>query len=75
MNDESPAPASSRRRFLNQGTAAVMGGVLCGAPGIVSAAPKRARKDGVAELPWPWTKIDAMEAGSRAFRYYHDVGG
>lgn len=75
MIDDKPAPPCSRRRFLNSGAAVMMGGVLCGAAGVASAAPKQKRKCEVAELPWPWAKIDPMEAGSRAYRYYHDVGG
>jgi hypothetical protein len=31
--------------------------------------------DAPPDLPWPWSKIDPMEAGSRAYRYYHDIGG
>lgn len=26
-------------------------------------------------LPWPWKKLDPMEAGQRAFNYYHEKGG
>jgi hypothetical protein len=26
-------------------------------------------------LPWPWKKLDPMEAGRRAFNYYHEKGG
>ncbi len=26
-------------------------------------------------LPWPWKKLDPMEAGKRAFRLYHEKGG
>jgi len=31
--------------------------------------------DAAPALPWPWLKIDPMEAGSRAYRFYHDIGG
>ena len=26
-------------------------------------------------LPWPWKKLDPMEAGRRAFLSYHENGG
>ncbi|MCF6266340.1 MAG: hypothetical protein L3J57_07325 [Desulfuromusa sp.] len=26
-------------------------------------------------LPWLWKKLDPMEAGKRAFNYYHEKGG
>lgn len=68
----------SRRSFLNAGAHLIGGGVIGGVAGAVLAeppAPSRAPGTGPAELPWPWAKIDPMEAGSRAFRYYHDAGG
>jgi hypothetical protein len=74
MAEESNRVSCSRRRFLNGGAAFVAGGLIGSATGMVSAASKRPQQ-GTAELPWPWAKIDPMEAGSRAFRYYHDAGG
>lgn len=64
----------SRRNFLNTGGAFLAGG-LVGAAAAGSPKARGASKSAVAELPWPWAKIDPMEAGSRAYRYYHDVGG
>jgi hypothetical protein len=68
----------SRRGFLNAGAQLIGGGVIgCAASAVLagSTAPSRAPGSGPAELPWAWAKIDPMEAGSRAFRYYHDAGG
>ena len=74
MGDDGNSSACSRRRFLNGGAAFVAGGLIGSATGVVSAAAKRPSRE-MAELPWRWAKIDPMEAGSRAFRYYHDAGG
>ena len=74
MGDDSNRASCSRRRFLNDGAAFVAGGLIGSAAGMVSAEAAQP-KPGTAELPWPWAKIDPMEAGSRAFRYYHDAGG
>lgn len=74
----SNASRPSRRRFLNAGACLLGGGVVGCAAGTAFAgpsAPPRAPGSGPAELPWAWAKIDPMEAGSRAYRYYHDVGG
>jgi hypothetical protein len=75
MSDDKPATAPSRRGFLNSGAAFLTGGVICSAVGIPAAAARRTAKPETAELPWSWATIDPMEAGSRAFRFYHDVGG
>jgi len=74
MGDDSNSASCSRRRFLNGGSAFVAGGLIGSATGLASAGVKRPHRE-MAELPWPWVKVDPMEAGSRAFRYYHDAGG
>lgn len=74
MGDDSNSSACSRRRFLNGGAAFVAGGLIGSATGMVSAASKRPPR-GTAELPWPWAKIDPLEAGRRSFRNYHEHGG
>jgi hypothetical protein len=74
MGDDSNSSACSRRRFLNGGAAFVAGGLIGSATGMVSAASKRPQQ-GTAELPWPWAKIDPLEAGRRSFRNYHEHGG
>jgi hypothetical protein len=74
MGDDSNRSACSRRRFLNGGAAFVAGGLIGSATSMVSAASKRPQR-GTAELPWPWAKIDPLEAGRRSFRNYHEHGG
>ena len=64
----------SRRRFLRSGGALLAGGVIACASAYASSQPKPSAEAPPA-LPWPWSKIDPMEAGSRAYRYYHDIGG
>jgi hypothetical protein len=74
MADDSTRRPCSRRSFLNGGAAFVAGGLIGSAAGMASAAaaqPNRA----AAELPWPWAKIDPMEAGRRSFHNYHEKGG
>jgi hypothetical protein len=41
---------------------------------MVSAEAAQPRPER-AELPWPWAKIDPMEAGRRSFHNYHEHGG
>lgn len=64
----------SRRGFFKSGGALLAGGIIGCAPGLVSSTSKRPA-DAPPALPWKWGKIDPMEAGSRAYRYYHDIGG
>ena len=73
MGDNSHSAPCSRRGFLNGGAAFVAGGLIGSATSLASGAKRPSLE--TAELPWPWAKIDPMEAGSRAFRYYHDAGG
>lgn len=74
MSDESTSEPCSRRRFLNGGAAFVAGGLIGSATGLASAAAARPNPQ-MAELPWPWAKIDPLEAGRRSFRNYHAHGG
>ena len=64
----------SRRGFLKIGGTFLAGGMIGCAPGLVSPRTKKTA-DAPPALPWEWGKIDPMEAGSRAYRYYHDIGG
>ena len=61
----------TRREFL---------GALClGAVGAASAAaavaPAPASNAAAPPLPWQYRKLDAEEAGRRAYRFYHEKGG
>ncbi|MBU0729274.1 MAG: hypothetical protein KKA70_05980 [Proteobacteria bacterium] len=67
----------SRRSFLNTAGAAAAGGLLVAAGGgllsgkeATAAAPPTAPP-----LPWKYSKLDADEAGKRAYKNYHAKGG
>lgn len=73
--EEKHAVGVNRRRFLVATGVAVATSALAGhavmaemgkTEQVVSAAPA---------LPWPWKKLDPMEAGRRAYSYYHEKGG
>jgi anaerobic selenocysteine-containing dehydrogenase len=74
MSDDSTSTSCSRRGFLNGGAAFVAGGLIGSAAGLVSSAAAQPSRE-TAELPWPWAKIDPMEAGRRSFHNYHEKGG
>lgn len=74
MGDGKPPTGYSRRRFLKSGGALLAGGVIGCASANAFSQPKPSA-DAAPALPWPWRKIDPMEAGSRAYRFYHDIGG
>ncbi len=74
MDQEKPVPSRARRRFLSSGASALAGGLVAGAAyGSVATNPPAPGSS--PPLPWTWRPIDPMEAGSRAYRYYLDVGG
>jgi hypothetical protein len=64
----------SRRRLLKSAGALLTGGLIGCASMNFSASSKKTPEPAPA-LPWSWSKIDPMEAGSRAYRFYHDIGG
>ena len=67
-------PGYSRRRFLKSGGALLAGGVIGGASANAFSQSKPSA-DAPPALPWPWGKIDPMEAGSRAYHIYLEAGG
>jgi hypothetical protein len=75
MDAEKPGSYRSRRRFLRGGASALAGGLVGGAAYAAVAAPSSRKAGSSPALPWAWRRVDPMEAGSRAYRYYHDVGG
>lgn len=63
----------SRRKFMEGAGILVAGGILGYGTSLASVPPPTA---GTAPpLPWKWVKLDPMEAGSLAYRYYLDIGG
>lgn len=75
MEDAKPVPVRSRRRFLSSGVSALAGGLVGGAAYASAPATTAPSPGSSPALPWKWQHIDPMEAGSRAYRYYHEVGG
>ena len=64
----------SRRQLLKSAGTLLAGGVIGCASINFSASPKPAA-DAPPTFPWPWTKIDPMEAGSRSYHFYLKAGG
>ncbi|MDY0041007.1 MAG: twin-arginine translocation signal domain-containing protein [Desulforhabdus sp.] len=74
MADVETRTVYSRRRFLKSGGALLAGGVIgCASTNALSQSKQSA--EAPPPLPWNWGRIDPTEAGSRAFRFYHDLGG
>ena len=72
--DKETQTGYSRRNFLKSGSAVLAGGMIIGSSALASATSQNPA-DAPPALPRPWRKNDPMEAGSRAYRYYHDIGG
>jgi hypothetical protein len=74
MGDRKTPKRYSRRRFLKSGGALLAGGLVGGGATNALSQAKQTT-DAPPALPWPWGKIDPMEAGSRAYHIYLDAGG
>ena len=57
------------RRTMLVGTGALLAG------GVAGRATAQEGPQTAPELPWPWTKIDPMEAGERTYNAYLTQGG
>lgn len=75
MSNAKETTGFSRRRFLKSIGAVLLVGGISGGASIVSSTEARKSTSTAPPLPWNWARIDPMEAGSRAYRYYHDLGG
>lgn len=76
-NEQRTSGSVSRRRFIASAGMVVAGGALAGTA-LAAAELGKAKEPAPtapAALPWPWPKLDPMEAGKRAFQYYHLKGG
>jgi len=62
------AGVCSRRRILT-GSAMLLAGGIVGRISNAVGAPKPA-VDKAPPLPWKWVKLDPLEAGRRAYRFY-----
>jgi hypothetical protein len=57
------------RRGLLLGSGSLLVGGIAGRSTVVEAAPQ-APSAAAPPLPWQWTRIDPMEAGTRAYQTY-----
>lgn len=58
----------SRRRVLTGSAMLLAGGIVGRISNAVGATKPAADK--APPLPWKWTKLDPLEAGRRAYRFY-----
>lgn len=70
MADNFPKADPSRRWLIKSG-GILLAGSLVGCDSVNTSRSAQTPP----ELPWHWSRIDPMEAGSRAFRAYHEKGG
>ena len=78
LNKQETKPRRYSRRDMLAGSAALlMTGVVGGAMGAYAAVVPV--NDGTSSdappLPWKWVKLDPLEAGQRAYRFYLEKGG
>lgn len=74
MGEGKPQTNPSRRRLLKSAGTLLAGGLI-GCTSMNFSAPSKKTADAAPALPWPWHKIDPMEAGSRAYHIYLEAGG
>jgi hypothetical protein len=75
MNGDKENDGLISRRSLVAGTASFLLGAAGGQISpthAISAAPPR---ENAPPLPWPWVKLDPMEAGRLAYRSYLEKKG
>ena len=63
----------SRREMLKDSAALLVGGAAGTAVGAYAATPDASAA--VPPLPWKWVRLDPLEAGRRAYRFYKEKGG
>ena len=63
----------SRRSVLTASAALVAGGGIGSSLTALAAAPEAPAS--APPLPWKWVKLDPLEAGRRAYRFYKEKGG
>jgi len=74
MGEGKTKTSTSRRRLLKSAGALLTGGVI-GCASMNFSTPSKNTADAAPALPWPWRKIDPMEAGSRAYHIYLEAKG
>ncbi len=71
--EQEKSSALSRRNFMTK-TGIFLAGGIAGCASLQSAETQP--KSEAPPLPWPWPKLDPMEAGRRAYRgYLSNPGG
>lgn len=63
----------SRRNFMTTAGIFLAGGIA--GYGTSLALPPTPKVTEPPPLPWPWVKLDPLEAGRRAYRFYLDKKG
>lgn len=74
MGGGKPQSNPSRRQLLKSAGALLTGGLI-GCASMNLPAPSKKNAAAAPALPWPWHRIDPMEAGSRAYHIYLEAGG
>ena len=70
---DQPDGSMSRRNVLTASAALLAGGGIGGSLTALAAAPEAPAS--APPLPWKWVKLDPLEAGRRAYRFYKERGG
>jgi hypothetical protein len=71
--EQERAPSPSRRNFITKAGLFVAGGLA--GYGTSLALPSIPKVTEPPPLPWKWTKLDPLEAGRRAYRFYLEKKG
>jgi hypothetical protein len=67
--------AISRRTILKGPAVFLLGATVGRASNAYSSSAAATPTDAAPPLPWPWVKLDPMEAGTRAYRSYLEKKG
>ncbi|MHC1727260.1 MAG: hypothetical protein AB9866_14840 [Syntrophobacteraceae bacterium] len=73
MEEEGQKSSMSRRNFMTKAGIFVAGGVAGYGAGL--ALPVKPEVSAPPPLPWKWTRLDPLEAGRRAYRFYFEKKG
>ncbi len=74
MKEQEEGSRLISRRNVITGSAVLLAGGVLGSIGRAFGAPAPAA-DKAPPLPWPWVKLDPLEAGRRAYHAYLKEGG
>jgi hypothetical protein len=71
--EQERAPSLSRRNFMTKAGIFLAGGLAGYGTSLALPPPQKTTEP--PPLPWKWTKLDPMEAGRRAYRFYLEKKG